>query len=149
MSRLLVDANIFLELELSQSKARDCKAMLSQIASGKLKAMTTDFILDSIAVVMEDKGSPPADIRRFFASLLLYKGLAVHNLDLKGRVTATGEMERYGLGFDDSTSVAVMKLLKLKEIASFDHHFDRVEGIKRVEPKTVTQVGRGKREGSA
>ena len=83
MPRLLVDANIFLELELGQSRSADCKGFLSEVARGKLGAATTDFILDSVAVVMEDRGSPPSDIRKFFASLLLYKGLLIHNLDLK------------------------------------------------------------------
>lgn len=73
MPRLLIDANIFLELELGQAKSTECKDFLSSVAKGKLKAATTDFILDSVAVVMEDRGSPARDIRRFFASLILYK----------------------------------------------------------------------------
>src|SRR5215469_16125837 len=99
MPRLLVDANIFLELELGQSKSSECKDFLASIASGKLKAATTDFILDSVAVVMEDRFSPAADIKKFFASLTLYKGLLVHSLGLKGRILATEEMDGSGLSF--------------------------------------------------
>ncbi len=72
----MVDANIFLELELSQSRSAECKGFLRSVASGRMKAATTDFILDSVAVVMEDRDSPAADIERFFASLTLYKGLS-------------------------------------------------------------------------
>ncbi len=137
MQRLLVDANIFLELELGQSKSAECKTLLSNVASGKLRAATTDFILDSVAVVMEDRDSPATDIKKFFASLTLYKGLLVHNLDLKGRILATEEMDSDGLSFDDSTSVVAMRRLGIKEIVSFDRDFDGVRGIERVEPKTV------------
>lgn len=145
MPRLLVDANIFLELELSQPKSAECKDFLRSIASGKVKAATTDFILDSVAVVMEDRDSPAADIKRFFASLTLYKGLLVHNLGVKGRLLAAEEMEGNGLGFDDSTSVAAMKRLGIKEIVSFDHDFDKVRAITRIEPKTAqSRLGRSK-----
>jgi len=136
--RFLVDANIFLGLELGQSKSAECKRFLTSVQTGKLKATTTDFILDSVAVVMEDRGSPASDIRKFFASLTLYKGLLVHNLDLKGRIVATEEMDRNGLSFDDSTSVAAMKRLGIKEIVSFDRDFDRVREIARIEPKIAS-----------
>ncbi|HUI00479.1 MAG TPA: type II toxin-antitoxin system VapC family toxin [Nitrososphaerales archaeon] len=137
MRRLLVDANIFLELELGQSKSAECKGFLSKVANGRLKAATTDFILDSVAVVMEDRESPASDIRKFFASLILYKGLLVHNLDLKGRILATEEMDGNELDFDDSTSLVAMRRLGIKEIVSFDRDFDKVPGIERVEPKTA------------
>lgn len=137
MPRLLVDANIFLELELSQSKCPECKDFLRSVASGRLKAATTDFILDSVAAVMEDRDSSSTDIRTFFASLTQYKGLLIHNLGVKGRLLAVEEMERDGLDFDDSTSVAAMKMLGVKEIVSYDHDFDKVHTITRTEPKTV------------
>ncbi|HUK74665.1 MAG TPA: hypothetical protein VLU99_02650, partial [Nitrososphaerales archaeon] len=70
-------------------------------------------------------------------SLILYKGLLVHNLDLKGRILATEEMDGNELDFDDSTSLVAMRRLGIKEIVSFDRDFDKVPGIERVEPKTA------------
>ena len=46
-------------------------------------------------------------------------------------------MESSGLSFDDSTSVAAMKRLGIKEVVSFDHDFDKVRTITRIEPKTA------------
>jgi len=137
MPRLLVDANIFLELELGQSRAAECREFLSGVARGKIKATTTDFILDSIGVIMEDRGSPPTDIAKFFSSLTFFKGLLIHNLGLVGRVKAAHEMENQNLSFDDSTSVAAMRSLDIKEIVSFDRDFDKVRGVARIEPGTV------------
>ncbi len=139
--RVLIDANIFLELELGQSKSADCKRFLSSVATGKIKAATTDFILDSVAIIMEDRKSSPSNIGKFFSSMLFYKGLLIHNLDLVGRVMATREMDRSGLDFDDATSVATMKRLGLQDIVSFDKDFDRISGISRLEPKTA--IGEG------
>jgi len=133
----LIDANIFLELELGQSRSSECKEFLSQVARGRIKAVTTDFILDSVALVMEDKRSPPKDIRKFFVSLALYKGLSIYSLDLKDRIVAAEEMIRKRLDFDDSTSIAAMKRLKIKDIVSFDKDFDEAKALTRVEPRDI------------
>ncbi|HKW04634.1 MAG TPA: type II toxin-antitoxin system VapC family toxin [Nitrososphaerales archaeon] len=135
MPRLLIDANIFLELELSQSKSADCKAFLSDVQKGRIKATTTDFILDSVAVVMESHSLPASDIGRFFSSLIMYKGLLIHNLDLNGRVMAAEAMNASGIDFDDATSIATMMRLGIKKVVSFDRDFDKVRKISRIEPK--------------
>ena len=137
MDTSLIDANIFLELELGQSRSSECKEFLSQVARGRIKAVTTDFILDSVALVMEDKRSPPKDIRKFFVSLALYKGLSIYSLDLKDRIVAAEEMIRERLDFDDSTSIAAMKRLKIKDIVSFDKDFDEAKALTRVEPRDI------------
>ena len=46
-------------------------------------------------------------------------------------------MDKEKLDFDDATSLAVMKRLKIDEIVSFDQDFDGVKGITRVEPRAV------------
>jgi len=137
-SSYLIDANIFLELQLEQSKSAECKEFLSLVSNGKIEAATTDFILDSIAVVMEDKKAGPEDIRKFFVSLSLFKGLYIHNLDLRGRIAAAQKMSKEDLDFDDSTSLVAMEEMKIKEIVSFDRDFERVKGIARVEPREAT-----------
>ena len=137
MDTSLIDANIFLELELGQSRSSECKEFLSQVARGRIKAVTTDFILDSVALVMEDKRSPPKDIRKFFVSLALYNGLSIYSLDLKDRIVASEEMIRERLDFDDSTSIAAMRRLKIKDIVSFDKDFDGAKALTRVEPRDI------------
>jgi predicted nucleic acid-binding protein len=85
---------------------------------------------------MESRGAPAGDIRKFFTSLLFYKGLQLYNLDLKGRIVATEKMDKEKkLDFDDATSIAVMKRLKINEIVSFNRDFDQVQGITRIEPR--------------
>lgn len=137
MARVLIDANIFLELELKQSKFAECKEFLKRVSQGDIQATTTDFILDGIALVMEDRGSPPEDIRKFFASLTLYEGLSLYALDLKDRIIATEEMARTDSDFDDATSLAAMKRLGINRVVSYDRDFNKVRGITRLEPKSL------------
>jgi predicted nucleic acid-binding protein len=134
-SDFLIDANIFLELQLEQSRSAECKEFLSLVSSGKVEAATTDFILDSIAVVMEDKKATPEDIRKFFVSLSLFKGLYIHNLDLRGRIAAAQKMADEDMDFDDSTSIVAMEAMNIKKIVSLDRDFDGISGIARVEPR--------------
>ena len=145
-SDFLIDANIFLELQLEQSRSAECKEFLSLVSSGKVEAATTDFILDSIAVVMEDKKATPEDIRKFFVSLSLFKGLYIHNLDLRGRIAAAQKMADENLDFDDSTSIVAMEEMKIKEIVSLDRDFEGVKGITRVEPREVVSRLQGGRK---
>jgi len=123
-----VGSDIFLGARTQAVKIISVRNSYPRVAKGGIKAVTTDIILDSIALVMEDRGSPPKDIGKFFVSLALYKSLSVYGLDLRGRIVATEEMIGKGLHFYDATSLAAMKRLKIKEIVSFDRDFDEVEG---------------------
>ena len=134
MEKFLSDTNVFLELELGQSRAADCKAFLTGVSKGEISAVVTDFAVDSVALVMESRGSSPPDIRTFLESLKLYKGLSIHGLSLSGRIAATREMENGKLDFGDATSVAAMKSLGISRVVSFDKDFDGIEGVRRTEP---------------
>ena len=48
---------------LLKQKSKDCKEFLDNVARGKLKAVVSDYILDSVAVVMQTRGSLAIDIR--------------------------------------------------------------------------------------
>lgn len=136
---VLIDANIFLELELEQSKSSECEKFLAAVAKGSIGAIVTDFLLDGIAVIMEDRRASPQNIIRFFESLSLFKGLTIYNLGLRGRIDAAQMMIDQGADFDDATSLAAMKALGIKRIVSFDRHFDRFSGITRLEPNKSLQ----------
>jgi uncharacterized protein len=135
--RLLVDANVFLELELKQARFEECKNLLNLVSSGFLEVTTTDFLLDTIALVMEQRKSSPQDIRTFFVSIAKFKGLSVYSMSLADKISATEEMQNSSVDFDDATSLAAMKKLGIKEIVSFDHDFDDMDDITRVEPRQI------------
>lgn len=130
----LIDANIFLEILLRQNRVRECMAYLKRVRTGEIRAFTTNFIIDTISIAMDNAKCEPAQLRRFHLSLLKYKGLTLYDLTMADRVAATEHMEEHNLDFDDATAYATMMTTKTKEIVSMDKHFDKIAGITRIEP---------------
>ena len=130
----LIDANIFLEIELKQERLQNCEAYLRKVRDGEIDAITTNFIVDTVSILMDDTGCDPAEIRIFNLSLLKYKGLSVYDLTMTDRVVATEHMKRFKLDFDDATAYAAMMSTGITEIVSMDKHFDKIPNIKRIEP---------------
>jgi len=130
----LIDANIFLEIELKQERHQNCEAYLRKVRDGEIDAITTNFIVDTVSILMDETGCDPAEIRIFNLSLLKYKGLSVYDLTTTDRVVATQHMKRFKLNFDDATAYAAMRSTGITEIVSMDKHFDKIPNIKRIEP---------------
>ena len=97
-----IDTNIFLELELEQERADDCERFLRRLARGKEEAMTTNFVLDSMVIVMKKEGKSWKEIRKFLLSILAFKGLIVYHLNHFDRIKATEWMRLKDLDYDDS-----------------------------------------------
>ena len=53
---MLLDSNIFLEVELAKQHAGACRHLLDKVRDGVVKSAITDFHVDSIVVVMENYG---------------------------------------------------------------------------------------------
>jgi predicted nucleic acid-binding protein len=130
----LIDANIFLEIELKRERLQNCEAYLRKVRDGEIDAITTSFIVDAVSILMDDTGCDPAEIRIFNLSLLKYKGLSVYDLTITDKVMATEHMKRFKLDFDDATAYAAMMSTGITEIVSMDKHFDKIPNIKRIEP---------------
>ncbi|MEM3030614.1 MAG: type II toxin-antitoxin system VapC family toxin [Candidatus Micrarchaeia archaeon] len=135
----LVDANIFLEIELQQAHSEACKQFLRSVHEGKTEALLTDFSIDLIAIVMESEGKKPRHIRTFLASLLAYKGLKFHVFSLAEKIAATALMEEHGLGFGDALTLQAMRSRGVTTIVSLDKDFDRVKEIKRLQPSEAVK----------
>lgn len=105
--------------------------------SGSVEGATTDFIIDSVLLVMEKEREKPRDLLLFLSSILGYKSLSLHFLSLYDRLEATKHMQSFSLDFDDSTTYQAMKSLGVDQVVSFDKDFDRISGIKRIEPRDV------------
>lgn len=139
----LIDANIFLELQLEQRRADECELLLEAVRIGRREGFLTDLVLDTILIIMEEKGKAPADLEHFLASLASYKGLRLYFLTLRDRLEATRAMTQFDLDFENSTLVQAATRLEAEGIVSFDKDFDHVEGVRRFEPSDL--VGRFRR----
>ena len=135
----LIDANIFLEVSLGQSKGERCKAVLRKNQEGALHGIITDFHIDSIVVVMENYKLGWKEIATFLLSLLKYKGLRIQSMMLTDKIRATSHIKEHGLDFDDALAYQCMVENDIKEIISYDKHFDRLDNIKRIVPEKLTK----------
>jgi len=65
---MLLDSNIFLEVELAENHTNACKKLLRKVRDCVIKAAITDFHIDSILVVMEHYSESWKDLAIFLAS---------------------------------------------------------------------------------
>ncbi len=138
---VLLDANIFLrylvapntpELE-RQHQASTC--LFEALAADTTAASVSEAVLAEVFFVLTSPKTydiTPPDAVSMVRPLLTLRGLKVVNreqidlaLDLLSPHPA--------LGFDDCV-LAARSVLTKYPVCSFDHHFDRLEGLRRVEP---------------
>jgi predicted nucleic acid-binding protein len=129
---LLIDTNIFLEVQLNQEKAQQASKILEAVFKNIIHAYITDFTIDSIAIIMEHYNKSSAEIKRFLVSLLAYEGLEFYQLSIFDKIEATEHMSSLQLDFDDACMYQAMRVLKITTIASFDKDFDKIPSIKRL-----------------
>ena len=135
----VIDANIFLELQLDQKKADDCQVFLEAVQKGRIECFVTDLVLDSILIILEDRGRAPSELQGFLASVASFRGLRLYFLTLLDRLEATKIMSASRLDFEDSTLVRAARRLRVEGIVSFDRDFDRVKDLKRLEPSELVE----------
>jgi len=131
---LLIDANIFLELMLDQARAEECERFLEEVEEGTREAAVTDLTLDSVLIIMEDRGKDASELATFISSIATYRGLRLYWLSLVDRLQATAHMSRTGLDFEDSATLEAGRRLSVEGIVSFDKDLDGLE-VPRLEPK--------------
>ena len=124
-------------MQLGQSRSGECEYFLDKVDAGDLQAFTSDFVIDSIVIIMESRNVQTSKILRFLLALRGSKGLSIYDHTFNDRILAANVMLKSNLTFDDSMVTVAMKALKIESIVSFDSHFNGVKGIKRVEPKDL------------
>ncbi len=130
----LIDANIFLEVELGQKKGFDSKKLLKRFEKGELTGYITDFHVDSIVIVMENYGKKGEEIAIFLSSLLKYRGLSIIVASLDTKICAAEIMEKHHLDFDDALVCQCMIENGLSKLVSYDAHFDNIDFVERLTP---------------
>jgi predicted nucleic acid-binding protein len=106
---LFIDANVFLEVQLGQNRPRECEDLLDKVDAGELKAFTSDFVIDSIIIIMENGNIQARQILRFLLALRVSKGLSIYSHTFTDRILAANTMFKHRLTFHDSMVVVAMK----------------------------------------
>lgn len=131
----LVDANIFLEVLLSEDRKDECKRFLRLLKDGRESGIVTDFTIHSIIVIM-DHFSKLKELKTFLLSLLAYKGLHVYFTTVGDEVRAVEFAVEQNLNMDDAIQYLSALSAEADGIVSFDKHFDGLK-VPRLEPVEI------------
>jgi predicted nucleic acid-binding protein len=131
-----VDANIFLRLITGDDpeKAAQCFTLFQQARRGEVSLYTSESVVAEVVYVLSRTTYrvPRADVEATLGSALANPGL---RMDYKDSVLrALGYWHESNLDFEDCLSVQHIRRLALDGIYSYDRDFDRIPGIRRLEP---------------
>lgn len=139
------DANIFVRYLTRDDSAKSaaCYALFRQLSVGADTATTSESVVAEVVFVLSSRNLyalAHSDIRARLKPLL-----SVHGLHLPERKLMLRALDLYALhpflDFEDALSVAHMERSGLSEIMSYDRDFDRLSGVRRLEPEPASPNG--------
>ena len=134
-----VDTNIFIHILTKNDpvKSPACLAKLQQISEAGEQLYTIGEVLAEITYILRSKRHPfqltHGEISARLRQILNLDAIQVPDKSVYKR--AADIFEEAGIDFEDCAIVAQMERNKLRELLSYDRHFERFEHITRLEPK--------------
>jgi len=134
-----IDANVFIYGVLKAKKAhtkeaveskRKAKAILSRIDEGEPVA-TSVVHISEVANVLEDH-MPLQALKDFLASILYKDSIVIYGIDREIYREANESFVQAKIGINDAIAVTLMRREGIREIYSFDSHFQELEAITRI-----------------
>ncbi len=134
---MFLDANIILRhlTRDEPEKAQRCFELLQRADHGEVRLTTSESVIAEVVYVLSSPrlyNLPPERVRSLLLPILSLRGLRLPSRRLYRR--ALDIYASHGIDFEDALAVAHMERRGITEILSYDRHFDRIEGIKRIEP---------------
>jgi len=135
MPEPFLDANVILRHVLGDHSEHSplATAYLKRIEEGELKVRTADTVIFEVVFTLQRQyHQPKAKIREVILPLIELPGII-----LPGKLRFYKVFDLYvdfNLSFADAYHAVLMQQGRLNQIVSFDKGFDRVPGIKRMEP---------------
>jgi predicted nucleic acid-binding protein len=135
MSVPFLDTNIILRHLLGDHPDQSPRttAYMVRIERGEVRVRVADTVIfEAVFTLERTYRQPKARIREGLLALLELPGII-----LPGQRRMRRAFDLYvdlNLPFADAYHAVLVESLHLTEMVSFDHHFDRVPGLRRVEP---------------
>ena len=121
--KVLLDTNIFLEIILSQEKAKDAKNLL--LKSSQHDFFITDYSLHSIGLLLFRRKQFEA-FQAFVQDILVNGGIRLLSLHANDMETVILHAQKFNLDFDDAYQYTVASKYEIT-LSSFDSDFQRTE----------------------
>ncbi len=134
---IFLDSNIILRYLTRDDpeKAENCYRLFQKAKTGEIKLMTSEAIITEVIYVLSSENL--YNLSRNEIQLLLTPIITLKGLKLSQKKLYLRALEVYALkniDFEDALSFAYMENRKIKKIYSYDKDFDKLDGIKRIEP---------------
>lgn len=134
-----VDSNIFLHAFLiprrrlteEEQKVKDeAKAIVERIEGDEEVAMTTAHLSEVLNII--ETGLSLKKSLGFLAWVITKDNIQVYPVGIEHYEKAMPTAEENGISVNDALAYTIMQMHGLKEIYSFDRHFDQLREIKRL-----------------
>ena len=135
MSRKTIDAGILLHFVTADHPQRSpsCRDLFERVKGGDETVFLPETVLCDAVRALSTVHRWPADrVAAFVGDLLALGGIRMQRKDLMWN--ALGLFKNDGLDFSAALAAAEAAAMGSAEITSYDPGFDRVAGVKRVEP---------------
>lgn len=137
MPRFL-DTNVLLRYLTrdDEHKAQACLALLLRVERGEEQVITSDLVIAETVFTLQSPrqyGLSRDRIRQLIEPIVGLPGLRLPNKALYRRAFDLYCGQR--ISFTDAFNVAYMERHGLNEVYSYDTDFDRVRGIRRIQPE--------------
>ena len=130
-----VDTNIFIRYltEDIPEKADAFDRLFKRAISGKVRLFTTDLVIAEIIWVLESYYElSKNDVRETVEKILNTANLICPRKDII--LNALNVYSEKNIDYIDAFNAMILKDKKIEELYSYDPHYDRIEGLTRLEP---------------
>jgi len=130
-----LDTNILLRhlLQDHAEQSPRATAYLARIESGDIRVRIAETVIfETVFTLQRQYGQPKSAIRDILVPLIELPGIV-----LPGKRRMREVFDMYvdlNISFVDAYHAALMKRLGLRDIVTFDRQFNRLRGVRRVEP---------------
>lgn len=130
-----LDTNIFIRYLTADDpvKAARCERLFDKVAKGHEQVVTHSVVIAEVIWVLTGRyGLPKARVVDALTPLVSLDGFQLHD---KERMLSALELFRTKpIDFVDAVTVVTMQAIGVQPIYSYDTDFDRLPGLRRLEP---------------
>jgi predicted nucleic acid-binding protein len=135
MARVYLDSNVFFYAKImDRAFGKSCSNVLRKVASGAVDASTSALVAVEVANALRKYGlakEVTAEVRAIFSL-----GMEVFHLDATDVREAAEIFAEANIGPYDCAHAAIMRRNGVKEIISADKEFDKINWLKRLDPRS-------------
>jgi predicted nucleic acid-binding protein len=135
-----LDANVFIyayykpkkQLTQKEKQMKDqAKNIITRVSQGKEKVVTSVVHVSEIVNILKH-GMPQDQLTVIIRGLFMLDNVMINGVTREAYFAATELGDDLKLEANDALAIDIMKTNDIREIYSFDEHFDKIEGITRL-----------------